>query len=218
MTSWQGKGGASKSTSAVNIIGALRELGFKACVFDYDKEKPDAYNIWSKHGEKIDWIYFDNADKGLASSIDELSINHEVIYIDSSPNYSPNAFEALIIADLVIIPTSPDPLEKENAMKCVAGPQLAKKPWRFLLNKVDKSTKVGKEIITDAGNEGVTFSNVITKRAVVSQCPDAGKWVGDFARNSDSHKQFLSLGKEVISWAKDNNLEAKISTTVLEEA
>ena len=51
----QSKGGSSKTTTAINLCGALIERGYKAIVADMDKDKPDAVN-WSRQGEHMNFV------------------------------------------------------------------------------------------------------------------------------------------------------------------
>ena len=51
----QTKGGATKTTSSINILGALLEKGKKAILCDMDKDKPDAIN-WARQGERINFV------------------------------------------------------------------------------------------------------------------------------------------------------------------
>ena len=51
----QSKGGSSKTTTAVNLCGALIEKGYKAVVADMDKDKPDAIN-WARQGLGLDFV------------------------------------------------------------------------------------------------------------------------------------------------------------------
>jgi chromosome partitioning protein len=114
-------------------------------------------------------------------------------------------------ADFVIIPTSVNFLDQENANDAISVPMLAKKPFKILMSRIKKSTKEGREIQAHVGNQDISFKSVITERYVIAQSPGAGQWVGQFAKDSDSHKQFLMLANEVILWTKDK------SKTSLEE-
>tara|TARA_R110002126_G_scaffold222359_1_gene367533 strand:- start:7727 stop:8389 length:663 start_codon:yes stop_codon:yes gene_type:complete len=195
----QGKGGAAKTTTAVNLTGALNELGFHAFLFDWDSEKPDAVK-WMKQGNSIDWIKLIDKDDPV-SDIEMAKKKYDVIIYDTPPNYDPNAFKAIMSADFVIIPTSMNYLDQENAKEAISVPILAKKPFKILMSKVKKGTKEGKDIQTQVIAQEISFNEIITERNVVAKCPSVGKWVGQYDKGSDSHNQFINFAKEVVSWS-----------------
>lgn len=196
----QGKGGATKTTTSVNLAGALQEIGYKVFLFDWDTEKPDAFE-WMKKSDLVNFVkLIDNTDP--VSDIENARDKYDYIICDTPPNYDPNAFKAIMASDFVIIPTSANYLDQENTKKAISVPMLAKKPFKVLMSKIKKGTKEGKAIQSHVGSKDICFNTIITDRNVIAQCPREGQWVGQFARNSDSHKQFIGLAREVVSWTK----------------
>lgn len=210
-----GKGGVCKTTTSVNLTGALRESGINAGLWDYDKDKPDAFK-WAERSKEISWILKKDNGTDVIDYINDLSSKYEVILIDTSPNYAKHAYEAIIASDLVIIPTSTSFLDQDNTKDALGVPKLARKPFKLLMSKVKKSTKEGKKILSQVSGKDIAFSTVITDRNVIAKCPESGKWIGDFAKNSDSHKQYLSLAQEVLEWIKVCDMSYKMK--IAEEA
>lgn len=210
----QGKGGSTKTTTSVNLAGALRELDFSVKLLDWDTDKPDATR-WMKKGSDIDWIELIDKDN-LKLSIDEAKNNYDVIIFDTPPNYAPNAFKAIMASDFVIIPTSLSYLEQENTKEAISVPILAEKPFKILMSRIKKGTKEGKEIQNQIGAQEITFNEIITDRNVLAQSPRYGQWIGQYAKGSDSHLQFINLAKEVIQWTglckKEKSLQMEVSS------
>lgn len=194
----QGKGGATKTTTSVNLAGALNELGLVTSLLDWDTEKPDAVK-WMQDGKYINWIKLIDKDDPI-SHIEKAKLQNDIIIFDTPPNYEKNAFKAIMASDYVIIPTSVNYLDQENAKSAISVPMLAKKPFKILMSKVKKGTKEGKEILSHVGKKDISFNEIITDRNVIAQCPIKGQWIGQYAKGSDSHKQFLNLATEVILW------------------
>lgn len=199
----QGKGGSAKTTTSVNLSGALNEIGYKTVLLDWDLEKPDAV-LWMKSGNSINWINLIN-DKDPVADIENYKREFDFIVFDTPPNYEQNAFKAIMASDYVIIPTSVNYLDQENTKSAISVPMLAKKPFKILMSKVKKGTREGKEIQLHVGKQDISFNEIITDRNVVAQCPAIGQWVGQYSKGSDSHKQFIRLAKEVVSWTKEKS-------------
>lgn len=207
----QGKGGAAKTTTSVNLAGALIERGYSTFLYDWDLGKPDAIK-WKGDGKYINWIDLINKDNPI-QDIEEAKLKNDFLVFDTPPNYEQNAFKAIMAADFVIIPTSVNYLDQENAKDAISVPMLAKKPFKILISKVKKGTKEGREIQGQVDKQDISFNSIITDRNVIAQCPRTGQWVGQFAPNSDSHEQFLELADEVILWTgikQKANLEEAI--------
>lgn len=200
-----GKGGVSKTTTSVNLAGSLNELGCNTCLIDWDTEKPDAYR-WMKDGDFINWIRLIDKNDPI-NEIEHAKKNYDVIIFDTPPNYEANAFKAVMSSDFVIIPASMNYLDQENTKEAITIPLMANKPFKILMSRIKKGTKEGKEITSQieeqikiSNLDNINFKVIITDRNVIAQSPNHGQWVGQFAKGSDSHKQFIKLAKEVISW------------------
>ncbi len=198
----QGKGGAAKTTTSVNLAGALNEVGFPTFLYDWDLSKPDALK-WKGDGEFINWIELINKNDPI-KDIEIAKLKNSFVIFDTPPNYEQNALKAIMASDFVIIPTSINYLDQENAKDAISVPILAKKPFKILMSKVKKGTKEGKEVEAQIGNQDISFKSIITERNVIAQCPRKGQWIGQFAKGSDSHQQFMMLANEVITWTGIN--------------
>lgn len=195
----QSKGGSTKTTTAINLCGALIEKGFKAIVADMDRDKPDAIN-WAKHGSHIDFVMELFEEKPL-DTMDRLRKIYDYIILDTPPNYMPAAFKAIMLADLVILPCSPSFLDQSNLADAISIPRMAQKPFKILGCKIQKRQKLSAQLLSELIKSGHAFSTSISNKAAVLESPFHGKWLGNYQPGGHSHKEFLALADEVIKIA-----------------
>ena len=192
----QSKGGSSKTTTAVNLCGALIEKGFKAILADMDKDKPDAVN-WARQGESIDFVMELFEEKPM-DHMESLRKKYDFVVLDTPPNYMPAAFKAIMLSDLIILPCSPSFLDQTNLADAISIPRMAQKPFKILACKVNKRQKLSDKLLAELVKTGQAFETFITSKSVVLESPFEGKWLGDYKPGSTSHKEFLALADEVI--------------------
>lgn len=195
----QSKGGSSKTTTAINLCGALIEKGFKAIVADMDKDKPDAVN-WARQGTHIDFVMEMFEEKPM-DKMESLRKKFDFIILDTPPNYMPAAFKAIMLSDLVILPCSPSFLDQTNLTDAISIPRMAQKPFKILACKVSKRQKLSEQLMAELVKTGQAFETFITSKSAILESPFEGKWLGNYKPGCDSHKEFLALADEVIKIA-----------------
>lgn len=192
----QSKGGSCKTTTAINLCGALRELGFKAIVADMDKDKPDGIN-WARQGKTIQFVMELFEEKPM-DILNGLKKEYDFIILDTPPNYMPAAFKAIMLSDFIILPCSPSFLDQNNLTDAISIPRMAQKPFKILGCKLQKRQNLSEKLVSELRASGLSFHTVITARTAILECPFHGKWVGEYQPGCDNHKEFLELAKEVI--------------------
>jgi chromosome partitioning protein len=192
----QSKGGSTKTTTAINLCGALIEKGYKAILADMDKDKPDAVN-WAGQGDSIKFVVEMFEEKPL-DKIDHLRKNYDFIILDTPPNYMPAAFKAIMLADFIILPCSTSFLDQSNLTDAISIPKMAQKPFKILGCKVNKRQKLSTKLISELINSGLAFKTSISNKAAILESPFKGEWVGKYGRGSSSHKEFLALADEIV--------------------
>ncbi len=76
------KGGATKTTSSINILGALLEKGKRALLCDMDKDKPDAI-FWADLGNTLNDFVIPLYDDNPKPKLESLSNKYDFIIIDT---------------------------------------------------------------------------------------------------------------------------------------
>ncbi len=192
----QSKGGSSKTTTAVNLGGALIEKGFKTLVCDMDKDKPDSIE-WAKQGNSIDYVVPLFDDKPI-EELEQYKKQYDYVILDTPPNYMPAAFKAIMLSDFVILPCSPSFLDQNNLADAISVAQMSNKPFRILGVKLRKRHNLSETLLKELDKSSFAFMTNITMKSAIVESPFHGKWVGDYQKGCESHLEFSSLAQEII--------------------
>ena len=200
----QKKGGAAKTTTCINLLGALRESGIDSVLCDMDKDKPDAL-YWADKGEELINYVIPLFDENPKPKIFELRQKHKVILIDTPPNFEAAALKAAMLCELAIIPCAPVETEKKALQDAAACALMADKPYFFLASRVFKNTGLAKRFAAELDKTGTSFKTHITNSVAMAECQEKGKWVGSYAPDHQNHLQYLELAKEVMQILEAQN-------------
>ncbi|MGQ4006399.1 ParA family protein [Francisellaceae bacterium CB300] len=196
----QSKGGSCKTTTAINLCGALNELGYKSIVLDMDKDKPDAMEWLSQGKDNANGIKFVEPlfSETPSKDIQEYKKIYDYIILDTPPNYMKAAFKAVLMADFIILPCSPSFLDQHNLVEAMEIPQESGKPFKLLISKFQKRHNLSNTLQSDVNGNEIGFKSVITSKSKIVESPFYGEWIGTFDKGSESHKEFISVAKEIV--------------------
>jgi len=194
----QKKGGATKTSTAINLMMALKELGYTAMVCDMDHEKPDAI-MWADIGLELTDHIIPLFDGNPKPKVEKLKAQYDVIILDTPPNFEGAALKAAYLSDFCIIPSSPSALDTNALISAAECALLVGKPYKFLASRVLKNTLMTKELLNALKETGESFQTKITNSVNMTGATSKGRWVGSYLPGCENHEQFLSLANEVIS-------------------
>lgn len=218
-----GKGGVGKSTLSFNLAGALAEKSKKVILIDADNEKPDSLGIYAQsipdeqiaEFERIisdkDIIVFDKESQikfdivlskqaDLRNQILDLSSKYDFVIIDTPPNYSASAVKSVALSDLSLVVAAPS-FSDENAVNRTFESIDMGKPILGIMNKIMKAQKLSKRLFNVIEQSDKPFlESFISDKVNIKESAYAGLYVGDYEPNSQSHKEFKNLAKEVIDY------------------
>ena len=127
----QTKGGATKTTTSINLLGSLTEAGYKTILCDMDKDKPDSL-FWADLGDTLNNLVIPLYDENPKPELDKLKKIYDIILIDTPPNMQASSLKATILSDFVIIPCSVSELDKNALNQAASSAMMANKPFSFL--------------------------------------------------------------------------------------
>lgn len=194
----QKKGGATKTSTAINLMMALNEMGYSSVACDMDKEKPDAI-MWADMGSELTELVIPLFDGNPKPKVENLKKHYDVVVLDTPPNFEGAALKAAYLADFCIIPSSPSALDANALVSAAECASLVGKPYRFLASRIVKNTMMTKDLLSNLEETGESFNTKITNSVNMTGAISKGTWVGSYMPGCDSHQQFLSLAKEVLS-------------------
>jgi chromosome partitioning protein len=128
----------------------------------------------------------------------------DLILIDTPPGIPEIGYQAALVADLVLLPCGPSPLElfalKEAlalALKARAERRSKKPRIRFVPSRVLMGTNLGRSLSTALEEMGKKVLPAIGQRIVVAEAVNHGLTVSEYSPNSTAHEEFEALAKAV---------------------
>ena len=172
----QTKGGATKTTTSINLLGALKEQGHKAVLCDMDKDKPDSL-FWADLGNTL--------NNSVLPLYDE---NPKPVLNDLRKKY-----------DFILIPCSVSELDKNALNQAASSAMMANKPYSFLASRVTKNTLSTKDLLSQLTETGKYFNTSITNSVDMIECQKSGQWVGSYKPECQNHVQYKTLLVELLN-------------------
>lgn len=196
------KGGAGKTTLALNLAGALHKAGKKILIADTDPQ-----------GSIVQWQAINPAPvfevrhilkpMRLKTAVN-LQKGFDFLIIDSPPALEKTTVQNLMVSDMTIIPVSPSPLDIWSVNDTVALVKKIMKKNRklkagLLIYRKIPGTKIGKEVREALEAYGfMVFNTEITQKIAAVESINAGVTVIQSAPGSKSAAEFIKLATEMI--------------------
>jgi len=200
------KGGIGKSTITGNLAGEFHEMGQTVIALDADPQHSLA--AWAEQGEGIlkgcvEKLTRDSADE-LRTRVKAAEKSADVVLIDTPPGMPYVAYQAMLLADLVLLPCGPSPLDLfpvkvalNQALKARAQRRSKKPRIRFVPSKVLKNTNLGRSLSRSLEEMGKKVLPGIGQRIVIAEAVSSGLTVREYDPASPACEEFKELAKAV---------------------
>jgi len=196
------KGGIGKSTIAGNLAGEFTAMGKTVAALDADPQH--SLVAWAAQGDGVLSKCVEKVKDDLREKVRGAQKSAEIVLIDTPPGLPDSAYQAILLADLVLLPCGPSPLDllplKEAlglALKARAARGSKKPRIRFVPSKVLMNTVLGRELSSSLEGMGKKVLPAIGQRIVVAEAVSKGLTIHEYAPSSAAHAEFEELAKAV---------------------
>lgn len=196
------KGGAGKTTIAVNLSRALQQDNDKVLLVDSDPQ--GSARDWHAAGEGNLLTVVGLDRPTLDKDVKAISDGYRWTVIDGAPQLAHMAVAAIKCADIILIPVQPSPYDiwaAEELVEVIKARQQitdGKLKAAFVISRQITNTNLGKEIRSALNNyELPVFKNGTFQRIVYAKTAATGSTVLDVSPNNDAAIEIKQLAKEL---------------------
>lgn len=201
------KGGAGKTTLAVNLAIAAELDRKSAAVIDLDPQA-SASNVGDMREAETPAIMSVQAarlDKVLDAAEES---GADFVVIDTAPHSQNESLRAAKRADLILMPCRPTVLDLQAVSRTIDLADLARVPLVAVLNAVPPQGRVGDEAVEALAQYNVTVAPVqIVQRAAFYHALTAGLGVQEYEPSGKAAQEIKQLYRFI--WKHVNMLEEK---------
>ncbi|MEI8359345.1 MAG: ParA family protein [Deltaproteobacteria bacterium] len=196
------KGGIGATTTVANLVSAFDDLGHRVAALDLDPQR--SLSSWARLGEGIlSRTVEPVAEAGeLAGKVaDKQRGGTEVLLLDAPPGFVDAGLAAALVADLVLIPCGPSPLDlmsMRQTVGLVREMRRAGRPAMALLPARVTPTGLGRDLVEALAAEGVPVMPSIRQRVAVAASALSGRTVREADPSSPSVAEFSALARAIL--------------------
>jgi chromosome partitioning protein len=202
----QQKGGVGKSTITANLAGELVEKKLIVRVLDLDPQESLA--AWARMGggilSEIVGPVSIKTPKEFRSVVEAAANEAERVILDCPPGLPDTGMMAALMADLVILPVTPSPLDviaSKAALQLIRDVQKQRAKGRPLVayapSKVIQNTVLARDLEKTLAPTKEKILPAISQRIAIAESVLMGLTLREYAPSSDGVKEFMDLATAV---------------------
>lgn len=196
----QQKGGAGKTTLAVNLAVGFAQQGKSVALMDTDPQGSAGHwfmtRLEAKNGEP--GLEFSTASAwGVSYESRKMVKAHDIVVIDTPPKADSDLRHALRIADLVLVPVATSHVDLWAVEAVLDLTQRAAKPAMMVMTRARPGTRLGADVLQQAEQmDALVATHALNNRVVYAETLGHGTSVLETAKGP-AQEEVLGLVGEV---------------------
>jgi len=197
------KGGTGKTTLAANLSVLWSNSGYKVIVIDGDSQKSLTY--WIEARKK----YYGADDIGIdfhpynphsfGEDINYIKKKYDFILIDSPPTISYETIQIVKNAEKIFVPVQPSPVDLMATVPFLNLLKKERKKGTIILNRVLPRARLTDAMIMRLRYAGAKIARSrVSSRVIYAETFSVGRGVIDISITSDTSKEIINIGNEIL--------------------
>lgn len=210
------KGGSGKTTLAVNVAGELQTRGRNVELVDIDPQQ--SATLWAEHGGDAFPVKVSSVGSGrdatragrvqaAIEAADERVGRRGVVVIDCPPELGDNLMLACLLADVVLVPCTPSPLDVWAARDAVDTVRDARKTRKqrgkpkclLVPSRTPVGTLISRDLPGLLEGLGEPIAPAMTQRTAHVEACVAGTSIDRYAPGSTAHADVQAVVDTVLA-------------------
>ncbi len=200
----QQKGGAGKTTLALNLAGYFAGEGTRTLLVDADPQ--GSASDWSKVRELSPCFPVIAMPKPtLHKELPAVASAYDVTVIDGAPRANELARSAIMSSDFILIPVQPSPFDIwacADIVTLIREAQSLAKPIHaaFVINRRIANTAIGRDVVDAIRQfEFPVLHNAVSQRIAFAEAATVGLTVFETAATGMAAREIKSVAKEILT-------------------